>query len=1451
MDTRSQYRFWAERQVRKEPTTYDEWSGNEQKEVPTATKVKTRRHGSTAGVSVAASGTMAMRNEVPPETAAAASTDQGRSFSSTQFDERNARSTPNGVPSASTSSTVMYSSPASSPIAAPRSRRKEYGRDESTDAMAAQRTPSTRTLRSSEQVKGTGMLGRRRSSRSNNGSSPAPAFSEPSSSSTSTRPRTRTLDDRRPYEQLSAASSSSSSSSRQRQRIGSINANIPTSQVRGADYLASVPAVTAATPPPTITSLAGPVQRSTSSSNNTRSAMSAMSAGSAADGVPALSSTSKRLQHLMKTLHGSMSGVIQYRRGSNAAWTDSYCFVQPESASLIYEVSVGANRTLIPNLRGCHIEFGREEDTIPYIIVRPVHSAEEVHLKVLNQTEFDSWIAVLLTWQGQGHDRLQPAVTASPAVAPPIPPPPTSYRSSAARSISPHTRKRADSDRSQHRRKSVIMSMKEAPVIKIGKMVFWDTDVTYGQAANAIAQSSLDRPTAHRMQSYGSRRWRRISALLRENGELKLHADRDNSLLSVVQLSQLSRCAIQRLDQSVLDNEFCIAIYPQYASTPSENVAVMRPIFLSLESRVLHEVWFVLLRAFTIPQLYGPRLPEEMDEDAHDSSRDFEKMLAEQTTDMFRVERSLSVRVVEAKLYGNKPISAGSHSMREPPGTRSEQYGYHVEVLLDNETRAKTAVKFEGLTPLWGETFDFTDVPPVLTSASVVIKRRPPESWNRSLYDAHKFASDMHGGYSGMNFDITIGKVEIYLDELTASNEAERWWPVVNMFGERVGDVLVKARADEGVVLMARDYQPLCDLLHNFGNGLSIQLAQIVPGELKRLSDCLLNIYQVSGRAGDWIMALVEDEIDSFHKETPITRLRYNGRGGSNDTNDQLGTGSANSDRELMVRDMNKNATLEANLLFRGNTLLTKSLDSHMRRVGKDFLEEALATKLKEICERDPECEVDPNKASDLEVKNNWRRLIALTSEVWKSIVAAKQKCPIELRRIFRHIRACAEDRYGDFLRSVSYSSVSGFLFLRFFCPAVLNPKLFGLLKEDMKPRARRTLTLIAKSLQTLANMASFGTKEQWMEPMNIFLNQSREAFKNFIDDICYVPPSTTSRTASSTTTTLPAAVASTQIVSADTHLSYTTPMTIMQRLPPTSREGFPSLPYLVDQPRALAELVQLWLETTSDASATRDMAFPGRSKSDLLAAIRQSDGDVGQFHEICVKLNARTQECLSRAERAERPHSALSFQWEELIDQLQSPTETENADEEFPMLKTFTTADRVKPDTQLAEPSVKNGQVEQLIGTLSLESPHELQASRSHDPAPTRPAPVRIPSRPIPSRGDSSNTRDDSYRSSEVYRPVQSRALQSRDSNSPASPISFDAGISAPSSDNEPVTTALPKYERDKKHRRREEVGQQGRSSREPGEKRQGIKFVSALRKKRIDRDGLSNSGNGYGQTP
>ena len=613
-----------------------------------------------------------------------------------------------------------------------------------------------------------------------------------------------------------------------------------------------------------------------------------------------------------------------------------------------------------------------------------------------------------------------------------------------------------------------MSSLKEAPVIKIGKMIFWDTNVGYSAVSASstnVGQPSLNRPPAYRMQSHGSKRWRGISGQLRENGELKLHSDADNSLISVVQLSQLSRCAIQRLDPSVLENDFCLAIYPQYTSSQaSSQPGFIRPIFLSFENRILFEVWFVLLRAFTIPQLYGPQIPGATvpEGDEEEGNQDLENMLATTTTDMFRMERTLNIRIVEAKMH--PPASeartpdSGFTSGKQSSNGKSE-YGYYAEILLDNETRGKTVVKYSGLSPLWGEGFEFLDLPPVLTSASVAIKRRPPDSAHareqyesKLVHEAYGFGTDQHGGFTGLTFDVTCGKVEIYLQELEEDKEIEKWWPIINQYNQRVGEVLIKARAEEGVILMQRDYQPLSELLHRFSNGITLQIAQMIPSDLKRVSDCLLDIYQVSGRISDWLMSLVEEEIDGIHKETPISRLRYSRRVGSDAGGENSGMASTHSDRELIVRDMNKNAALEANLLFRGNTLLTKSLDTHMRRVGREYLEQALSAKIKEIADKDPDCEVDPNRLSpNQDPDRNWRRLMTYTQDLWKAIINSRNRCPIELRTIFRHIRACAEDRYGDFLRSVSYSSVSGFLFLRFFCPAVLNPKLFGLVKGEYR----------------------------------------------------------------------------------------------------------------------------------------------------------------------------------------------------------------------------------------------------------------------------------------------------------------------------------------------------------------------------------------------------------------
>ncbi|GAM85778.1 hypothetical protein ANO11243_037860 [Dothideomycetidae sp. 11243] len=931
----------------------------------------------------------------------------------------------------------------------------------------------------------------------------------------------------------------------------------------------------------------------------------------------------RRTLHLMKTLCGRMSGNVAFRRNTDSPWINVYCFIRDDEGSLMCESEYGqgTHKTLIPDLRGCQVKSMLEEDAgIPFIEISIPRSSLEVHLLLGTQSDLDSWFAALLCWQPMQpkgiHNRLAKPQAAQLSARP--------------------------TTTTESRQNSEASLLREAPVIKVGQMIYWDPDLNLKSPAGPATQAASVAPRLASVgghKGYGLRWWNRVSCTLRENGELKFFTEAETQLVSTIQLSQLSRSAIQRLDPSVLDQEYSIAIYTQYTSGTSGSEP-RRPIFVSVDTSILFEVWFVLLRAFTIPQLYGPKPPEDHEQNGRSGDDHHEEQNTQSHADIFRMERGLSLCILEARLHHverlkSSPDVASQLSRRTSSPKFQSPGGYYVEIHLDGETRGKTQSKQSESNPFWSQEFDYLDLPAVLSSASVHLKQRIGDGTvgPKSSHESKAFneaygkiqdpkSSSASSGYTGISQDVTIGKVEIILEELDTRKKSEQWWTILNPMEQDVGTLLIRARAEETVILMRQEYEPLHEILHTFENGLTAQIFTAISSELKRLSDSFVNIFQVSGKSVEWLMALVEDEIDGHGKDTALAKGRYNQRLGIAEPDPLVG--ARTNDRELAVRDMNKNAALEANLLFRGNTLLTKALDTHMRRIGSEYLSTALGAIIRNIFDRDPDCEVDPNRiTNNHDMQKNWTRLLATTGDVWNSIRMSAQKCPVELRYIFRHIKACAEDKYGDFLRSVSYSSVSGFLFLRFFCPAVLSPKLFGLLKaitEDPKPKAKRAFVLVAKSLQTLANMATFGSKEPWMEPMNSFLNSNRESFKQFIEEVCSVPQQRV-------------------VGMADASPSYSTPHAIKNRLPATSKEGFPSLPFLLDEGREYANLIELWIHASSI--------------SNFNPANEPQTSALRQFDEICRTLQARTQDCLARAERAERPSSELSFRWEEVVDSL------------------------------------------------------------------------------------------------------------------------------------------------------------------------------------------------------
>jgi RAS protein activator-like 2 len=60
--------------------------------------------------------------------------------------------------------------------------------------------------------------------------------------------------------------------------------------------------------------------------------------------------------------------------------------------------------------------------------------------------------------------------------------------------------------------------------------------------------------------------------------------------------------------------------------------------------------------------------------------------------------------------------------------------------------------------------------------------------------------------------------------------------------------------------------------------------------------------------------------------------------------------------------------------------------------------------------------------------------------------------------------------------------------------------KLVFLVSPEYPPeQAARTLTIIAKTIQTLANFTAFGAKEEFMTFMNDFVTREASSMKNFL----------------------------------------------------------------------------------------------------------------------------------------------------------------------------------------------------------------------------------------------------------------------------------------------------------------------------------------------------------------
>ncbi|KAI0073136.1 Rho GTPase activation protein [Panus rudis PR-1116 ss-1] len=464
----------------------------------------------------------------------------------------------------------------------------------------------------------------------------------------------------------------------------------------------------------------------------------------------------------------------------------------------------------------------------------------------------------------------------------------------------------------------------------------------------------------------------------------------------------------------------------------------------------------------------------------------------------------------------------------------------YCEIYVNGYLSGRTTVKKGIGSPDWHESFTFEDLPP-FDSLEIVIMREKK-----------------------LTKPVIVGSVFIYLMNFRRGEFVEGWFPVLAGGGHvdiQAGEMRLKIKVDEEIILPSATYARLVRTLQsrNYLDWLQDFEARL---HLKSLSEPIMAVALSRNVLLDNILELADREVDG----TPSSHMT----------------------------------------LFRGNTVFTKTAERFMALYGASFLEASVGTVIRRLCADKVSIEIDPVRSgrSQRSIGRNVDELVHWCQEFWTSIYDARTQCPMEMRKLFTHIRMLIESRYrpkdDERYRELPWQGVSSFLFLRFLVPAVLNPHLFGILPGLPEEPIARSLKLIAKVLQNLANMNTTVQKEGFMKAVEDFLGRSSDAMVDYILMLSSVEG----------TPSCPPGKDGREKVRAVRLLQHRT-----ANSPILFREAIPSLPYVLDVPKHLAVVCSVVVRHS------RKHGYP----------MKPNDANDVQFNELCLRCLEVEEQALQR----------------------------------------------------------------------------------------------------------------------------------------------------------------------------------------------------------------------------
>uniref|UniRef100_A0A914YG48 Uncharacterized protein n=1 Tax=Panagrolaimus superbus TaxID=310955 RepID=A0A914YG48_9BILA len=198
----------------------------------------------------------------------------------------------------------------------------------------------------------------------------------------------------------------------------------------------------------------------------------------------------------------------------------------------------------------------------------------------------------------------------------------------------------------------------------------------------------------------------------------------------------------------------------------------------------------------------------------------------------------------------------------------------------------------------------------------------------------------------------------------------------------------------------------------------------------------------------------------------------------------------------------------ETSTLFRNQSMASKLMHEMMKFCGSEYLISTLKPVIDLVYAEKKRCEIDPTKLNQGEnLEENTRNFAVYAELAFVRVCESSGSCPPLLKNVLNVLREVVNEKYPN-KPDISRLAVSSFIIMRFFAAAILNPTQYGLKRKAPDPDVSRTLVLISKILQRLANCVvtqqPLITKEPWLSSVleRFFDDGHRAEMVEFFDSI-------------------------------------------------------------------------------------------------------------------------------------------------------------------------------------------------------------------------------------------------------------------------------------------------------------------------------------------------------------